>query len=58
MIGKQWVEEGAGKRQKDIEIAEERRILAEARRKEMADEERELVNVMERYDTAETHPSK
>lgn len=54
MIGKQWAEDGAGKKQRDIELAEERRILAEARRKEMADEERERVSVMERYNAAET----
>lgn len=54
MIGKQWAEDGAGKRQREIELAEERRILTEARRKEMADEERERVSVIERYDAVET----
>ena len=44
MIGKQWAERGAGKKQHDIQIAEERRLLEETTRKEKADEEREKVN--------------
>lgn len=43
MIGNQWAETGAGKRQHDIDVAEERRVLAEAAAKEKADEDREKV---------------
>ncbi|CAB1101617.1 unnamed protein product [Ectocarpus sp. CCAP 1310/34] len=42
MIGNQWAESGAGKRQRDKDIAEERRILAEAAIKEKIDEDREM----------------
>ncbi|CAM9707243.1 unnamed protein product [Ectocarpus sp. 13 AM-2016] len=42
MIGNQWAESGAGKRQHDKDIAEERRILAEAAIKEKIDEDREI----------------
>lgn len=45
MIGNQWAESGAGKRQHDKDIAEERRILAEAAIKEKIDEEREIVSI-------------
>lgn len=43
MIGARWAESGAGKKQHDIDVAEERRVLTEAARKEKADEERERV---------------
>ncbi|CAM9688214.1 unnamed protein product, partial [Ectocarpus sp. 8 AP-2014] len=42
MIGNQWAESGAGKRQHDKDVAEERRILAEAAKKEKIDEDREI----------------
>lgn len=42
-IGTHWAETGAGKKQHEIEIAEERRILSEATIKEKADEDREKV---------------
>ncbi|CAN0058936.1 unnamed protein product [Ectocarpus fasciculatus] len=42
MIGNKWAESGAGKRQHDKDIAEERRILAEAAIKEKIDEDREI----------------
>lgn len=45
MIGNQWAESGAGKRQHDKDIAEERRILAEAAIKEKIDEDREIVSI-------------
>lgn len=44
MIGAQWASEGAGKRQREMQLAEEKRILAEAMIKEKADEEREWVS--------------
>lgn len=43
MIGNQWAESGAGKRQHEKDIAEERRVLAEAAIKERADQDREIV---------------
>lgn len=43
MIGNQWAESGAGKRQHEKDIAEERRVLAEAAIKEKADQDREIV---------------
>lgn len=43
MIGNQWAESGAGKRQHDKDVAEERRVLAEAAIKEKADQDREIV---------------
>lgn len=43
MIGNQWAETGAGKRQRDIDVAGEKRVLAEAAMKEKADEDREKV---------------
>ena len=43
MIGKQWAQSGAGKKQHDIDVAEEKRMLAKAAIKEKADEDRELV---------------
>ncbi|CAN0161658.1 unnamed protein product, partial [Laminaria digitata] len=42
MIGKQWAQSGAGKKQHDIDVAEEKRMLAEAAIKEKADEDREI----------------
>lgn len=42
-IGAHWAEAGAGKYQRETDLAEERRILAEATTKEKADEERERV---------------
>lgn len=45
MIGNQWAESGAGKRQHDKDITEERRILAEAAIKEKADQDREIVSI-------------
>lgn len=44
MIGNQWAESGAGKRQHDKDVAEERRVLAEAAIKEKADQDRETVS--------------
>eukprot|EP00903_Cladosiphon_okamuranus_P010163 g9623.t1 len=41
MIGNQWAEFGAGKKQHDKDVAEERRVLAEAAIKEKADQDRE-----------------
>lgn len=45
MIGNHWAESGAGKRQREKDIAEERRVLAEAAIKEKADQDRENVSV-------------
>ncbi|CAN0217934.1 unnamed protein product [Pylaiella littoralis] len=42
MIGNKWAESGAGKKQHDKDIAEERRVLAEAAIKEEADQDREI----------------
>lgn len=44
MIGTQWAETGAGKKQRDKDVAEERRVLAEAAIKEKADLDREIVS--------------
>lgn len=44
MIGNQWAESGAGKQQHDKDLAEERRVLAEAAAKEKADRDREIVS--------------
>lgn len=54
MIGAQWAETGAGKKQHDIQVAEEKRVLAEAAAKEKADEEREevLINTPVKLKTA------
>lgn len=43
MIGNKWAESGAGKKQHDKDIAEERRVLTEAAIKEEADQDREIV---------------
>lgn len=45
-IGNQWAESGAGKLQHDKDIAEERRVLAEAAIKEKADQDREIVSTL------------
>lgn len=45
MIGNKWAESGAGKRQRDKDLAEERRVLAEAAIKEKADRDREIVSI-------------
>ncbi|CAM9096578.1 unnamed protein product [Hapterophycus canaliculatus] len=42
MIGNQWASSGAGKSQHDKDVAEERRVLAEAAAKEKADADREI----------------
>ncbi|CAM9211048.1 unnamed protein product, partial [Scytosiphon promiscuus] len=42
MIGNQWARSGAGKTQHDKDVAEERRVLAEAAMKEEADADREI----------------
>lgn len=46
MIGNKWASSGAGKRQHDKDVAEERRVLAEAAAKEKADADREIVRVV------------
>lgn len=46
-IGIRWAETGAGKKQHDIDVAEERKILVEAAIKEKADADREKVFLCE-----------
>lgn len=45
LIGARWAETGAGKKQHDIQVAEEKRVLAEAAAKERVDDEREQVPI-------------